>query len=223
MIKVENISVYNIARAVYSARNAMNSWRNSDSDLENDILGPNDLKLATNLFNAGPSHRKFLRQIFVTLDITAPLYWWKEADQYKVATTTNSCSTMHKITEKEFELSDFSHDHLTYKGLTCLKDVINELNVWRTIYLKGGFVDADPLNCSVDMFQPNDKRVWWQLIQLLPSSYNQRRTLTLNYETIANILETRSNHRLDEWRELCDIFRTLPYVKEIMEDEDGNS
>ena len=214
MIKVEKIFVYNIANAVYSARNALNSWDKSDSDLKNDILGENDLALAKRLYKAGSSHRKYLRQIFVSMDITAPLYFWKEMDQYRINVTSNSCSTMHTIHKKEFELDDFSHEHLItdddemfaddefgYTADIVLKSVISNLNFWRTKYLKY-----------------KDKKYWWQMIQLLPSSYNQKRTVTMNYENVINIISQRSNHKLDEWHEFCDILRDLPYIKEIMEE-----
>lgn len=209
MIKVENVEVYNIARAVYSARNAMNSWDKSDSDLKRDILGPADIDLAKRLYKAGSEHRKFLRQIFVTMDITAPLYWISEADTYKVGTVRNSCSFMHKGLSKPFELSDFSR-HATEETLPVLykpyETVIDTLNQLRDMYL-----------------ETKDPQIFQQIRDLLPSGYNLRFTLTLNYENVVNILKQRSNHRLQEWREFCDILRTLPYVKEIMEDEDGNS
>ena len=209
MIKVENISVYNIARAVYSARNAMNSWDKSDSDLKKDTLGPVDLDLAKRLYKGGSEHRKFLRQIFVTMDITAPIYWISEMDTYKIGTTRNSCSFMHKGLSKPFELSDFSR-HATEETLPVLykpyEIVIDTLNQLRDMYL-----------------ETKDPQIFQQIRDLLPSGYNLRFTLTLNYENVANILKQRSNHRLQEWREFCDILRTLPYVKEIMEDEDGNS
>ena len=182
MIKIENVKAYNIARAIYSARNAMNSWAKSDSDLENDIVGDNDFALAKRLFDAGTEHRKYLRQIFVACDILAPLYWWKEFDTYKVGTTTNSCSTMHKIHEKRFSLEDFSTDHLLRSGKGTLEDVIYDLNYFRALYL-----------------ETKNKPYWWQLIQLLPSSYNQLRTVTMNYEVLANIIRQRKNHKLEEW------------------------
>ena len=209
MIEVENISVYNIARAVYSARNAMNSWDKSDSDFKKDTLGPADLDLAKRLYKGGSEHRKFLRQIFVTMDITAPIYWISEMDTYKVGTTRNSCSFMHKGLSKPFELSDFSR-HATEETLPVLykpyEVIIDTLNKLRDMYL-----------------ETKDPQIFQQIRDLLPSGYNLRFTLTLNYENVANILKQRSNHRLQEWREFCDILRTLPYVKEIMEDEDGNS
>ena len=202
MIKVENTRVYNIANAIYSARNAMNSWDKSDSDLENDIVGPNDLDLAHRLYVAGHPHRKYLRQIMVSMDITAPLYWWKEFDTYKVGTTDNSCSTMHKIHAKKFELDDFSHEHLI-KGTSViiLNGLIDLMNQYRNQYL-----------------ETKNKEYWWQMIQLLPSSYNQKRTITMNYENVFNMLLYRENHKLDEWNELCKIFKDLPYVREIMDE-----
>ena len=209
MIKVENAKVYNIARAIYSARNAMNSWDKSDSDLDNDILGANDLDLAKRLYKASldgnNAHRKYLRQIFVSMDITAPLYWWKEADTYKVGTVTNSCSTMHKIHAKEFTLDDFSHEHLIASAgkhggtLDILDNVIAELNYWRERYLK-----------------TNNKDHWWQMIQLLPTSYNQRRTVTMNYENVVTIIKQRSGHKLDEWNIFVECLKELPYIREIM-------
>ncbi|MBR2556336.1 MAG: hypothetical protein IKE94_15930 [Aeriscardovia sp.] len=202
MIKIENIKVYNIARAVYSSRNAMNSWDKSDSDLEHDILGENDLDLAKRLYKAGTEHRKYLRQIFVSMDITAPLYWWKEADTYKVGTVANSCSTMHKIHAKEFTLDDFSHENLLYEWKSHLMNTIGALNLAREFYLK-----------------TKDKKYWWQMIQLLPSSYNQRRTITMNYENVMSIINQREGHKLDEWREMVATLRTLPYVKEIRGEE----
>lgn len=202
MIKIENIKVYNIAMAVYSSRNAMNSWDKSDSDLEHDILGENDLDLAKRLYKAGTEHRKYLRQIFVSMDITAPLYWWKEFDTYKVGTVANSCSTMHKIHAKEFTLDDFSHENLLYEWKSHLMNTIGALNLAREFYLK-----------------TKDKKYWWQMIQLLPSSYNQRRTITMNYENVMNIINQREGHKLDEWREMVATLRTLPYVKEIRGEE----
>ena len=211
MIKVENVEVYNIARAVYSVRNAMNSWDKSDSDLKHDILGSADLDLAKRLFKAGSEHRKYLRQIFVSMDITAPLYWWKEMDTYKVGTASNSCSTMHKITSKPITLSDFSTEEfdIADEGISmndCFLNVIADCEMLRKYYL-----------------ETNDKKYWRGLIQLLPSSYNQKRTITMNYENVFNIIHQRTGHKLDEWREFVNVLKDLPYVKEIMEDEDGNS
>lgn len=217
MITIENVSVYNIARAVYSARNALNSWDKSDSDLEDDILGENDLALAGKLARSGSDHRKFLRQIMVSMDITAPLYWWKEFDTYKVGTVANSCSTMHTIHKKPFELDDFSHEHLSstivsssfanggsFDGgsLGNLKSTIEVLNFARDRYL-----------------ETKDKHYWWQIIQLLPTSYNQRRTVTLNYEVLLNMYHARRHHKLDEWHVLCDAIEQMPYFSEICLEE----
>ena len=199
MISVKDIDVKHLARAVYAARNAMNSWDKSDSDIKNDVLGKNDLKLAQNLFDAGASHRKYLRQVAVIMDITAPLYWWKEADTYKIGTVSDSCSTMHKIAAKEFTFEDFSCEHLNERSMKALGEVIKNLNYNRDKFL-----------------ETNDKQYWWQMIQLLPSTYNQLRTFSCSYENIANILDQRSNHKLDEWREFCNILKTLPYVEDIM-------
>lgn len=223
MIKVDRIKVYNIANAIYSARNPLNSWRKSDSDLERDIIGPNDLDLMRRLYKAGPEHRKYLRQIFVSMDITAPLYFWKEADQYKVGTTTNSCSTMHKIAAKEFELDDFSHENLTIPSLQVLQLTIDMLNKWRQIYLEGGAVVLNKEDVSDEnsmTFEPKNKIVWWQLIQLLPSSYNQRRTITMNYENAITMIKQRSGHKLTEWNTFVEVLKILPYVKEITEEKD---
>ncbi len=223
MIKIENESVSNISRAIYSARNAMNSWDKSDSDLEKGIVGSNDLALAKRLRNAGTDHRKFMRMITVYVDITAPLYWLKEMDQYKVGTVSNSCSTMHKIHAKEFTLGDFSCEHLgddwndrknlvDYNGeyfntpLNVMRWVIEVLNNYRDLYL-----------------ETKDKKYWYEMIQLLPSSYNQRRTYLLNYEVLANIYKSRRNHKLNEWHEFCDWIETLPYSELITgESKDKN-
>lgn len=211
MIKIENESVSSISRAIYSARNAMNSWDKSDSDLEKDIVGSNDLALAKRLCSAGTDHRKFMRMITVYVDITAPLYLLKELDQYKVGTVSNSCSTMHKIHAKEFTLDDFSHEHLdddwndrknlvAYNGeyfntpLCVMRWIIEVLNNYRDLYL-----------------ETKDKKYWYEMIQLLPSSYNQRRTYLLNYEVLANIYKSRKGHRLDEWKTMLDWIETLPY------------
>ena len=223
MIKIENESVSNISRAIYSARNAMNSWDKSDSDLEKGIVGSNDLALAKRLCSAGTDHRKFMRMITVYVDITAPLYWLKEMDQYKVGTVSNSCSTMHKIHAKEFTLGDFSCEHLgddwndrknlvDYNGeyfntpLNVMRWIIEVLNNYRDLYL-----------------ETKDKKYWYEMIQLLPSSYNQRRTYLLNYEVLANIYKSRRNHKLDEWHEFCDWIETLPYSELITgESKDKN-
>ena len=202
MIKIENTHVDNIVRAVYSARNAMNSWDKSDSDWDTDSLGENDLKLAKSLSKAGSDHRKFLRMINVTMDIIAPLYWWKEFDTYKVGTVANSCSTMHKIHAKEFEMNDFSHEHLDEIGHACLDMTVNLLNSYRTRFNEN-----------------HDKNHWWQMIQLLPTSYNQMRTVQVNYETLLNIYNSRAGHKLDEWQTLREFIETLPYFKMICIDE----
>lgn len=201
MLKIENFEVYGIPRSVYSARNAFNSWNKSDSDLSTDSLGNADLDLAIRLRNAGTDHRKFMRMIIVYLDITAPLYWWKEFDTYKVGTVANSCSTMHKIADKEFTLEDFSCEHLQNSWLAHLKETIRLLNEARDAYNW----------CNTDA----KKDWWWQMIQLLPSSYNQKRTVMLNYEVLANIYKSRRNHKLDEWHTFCDWIESLPYSELI--------
>lgn len=198
MIRLENTEVHGIARAIYSARNAMNSWDKSDSDFVTDTLGENDLRLAKNLVKAGSDHSKFMRMINVTVDITAPMYWWKEMDTYKVGTVRNSCSTMHKVHAKEFELDDFSHDHLPENN-TVLDYIICALNVYRKNFL-----------------ETKDKSWWWQIIQILPSSYNQRATLQLNYAVLRNIYHSRKNHKLDCWHEFCHWIESLPYAKELI-------
>ena len=209
MIKVENIDVWGFEHAVRGCRNPMNSWNKSDSgygiDGEDEnvfVVGKNDLDLMQRLYKAGTEHRKYLRQIFVSMDITAPLYWWKEMDQYRIGVTTDSCSTMHKIHAKEFTLDDFSHDHLIPPSVGELKGLIKLMNQYREIYL-----------------HTKDKLYWWQMIQLLPSSYNQRRTITMNYENVMSIINQREGHKLDEWREMVATLRTLPYVKEIRGEE----
>lgn len=205
MIKLERTSVMNFENAIRGARNPMNSWDRMDSHYDennNFILGENDLSLATRLRNAGTAdHRKFLRQIFVSVDIIAPLYWWKEYDTYKVSTVANSTSTMHKIHSKPFELDDFSYEHLTDYGLETLKKLIKVLEDFRLWY-------------NDDMGNP--KKEWYNIIQLLPTSYNQLRTCSLNYETLINIYKSRKNHKLDEWREFCKWIESLPYSKELI-------
>ena len=211
MIQISNVSVQNIARAIYSARNAMNSWYKSDSDITSNVLGENDLNLAKKLCKAGTDHRKFMRMITVYMDITAPLYWWKEFDTYKIGTVANSCSTMHKIHVKEFTMEDFSCEHLID---TCLlESVINELNIYRTIYNNYDKQTEEYKN------EFSKKDIWWQIIQLLPSSYNQKRTVMLNYEVLANMYHSRKNHKLDEWREFCDWIESLPYSELITGEE----
>ena len=220
MIKVENIDVWGFKHAIRGMRNPMNSWEKSDTLLCGDIkcpdliVGENDLDLMKRLYKAGTEHRKYLRQIFVSMDITAPLYWWKEFDTYKVGTVANSCSTMHKIADKEFTLDDFSHEHLVDEGYqdslgtiakieseSILKGVIGYLN-----YIRGRY------NYT------KDKKYWWQMIQLLPSSYNQKRTVTMNYENVVTMIKQRSGHKLDEWNNFVEILKKLPYIKEITDE-----
>ena len=230
MIKIENPEVVGWEHAIRGMRNPMNSWERSDSHFHfgevlckdcahNDKnpcgqncldVGPNDHDLMMRLANGGPVHAKYRRMITVYVDITAPLYWWKEFDTYKIGTVANSCSTMHKIAAKEFTLEDFSCEHLTSRAKDILlKDLIDELNHYRNLYLNGGddyWADSDD-----EDYEPKDKRIWWQMIQLLPSSYNQKRTIMLNYEVLANIYKSRKDHKLDEWREFCKWIEELPY------------
>lgn len=214
MILVENIHVDNLVRAIYSTRNAMNSWNKSDSDLDNNILGENDLKLMQSLIKAGTDHSKFMRMINVTMDITAPMYFNKELDTYKVGTVRNSCSTMHRIAHKPFELSDFSVEHLHKKSINNLDETISNLNDWRDIYLNGGMVDN--YDGTARIYSIKDKDAWWQMIQLLPSSYNQKFTWQTNYQVLRNIYFARKNHKLDEWQEFCKMIEKLPYGKELI-------
>lgn len=203
MIDFNRVYVMNLENAIRGARNPMNSWARSDSYYDENgqyVLGENDLSLAKRLRNAGTSdHRKYLRQVMLSVDITAPMYWWKEYDTYKVATVANSTSTMHKIHSKPFEIDDFSHDHLTENGLKVLKGLVDEMEKIRLEYI-----------------ETKDKSLWYDLIQLLPSSYNQMRTCTLNYETLINIYKSRKHHKLDEWRSFCEWIETLPYAKELI-------
>ena len=211
MIKINNDEVFGFEQAIRGMRNPKNSWDKSDSkfipwDVSDFNIGNNDLKLMKVLRNAGTDHRKYMRMITVYLDITAPLYWWKEFDTYKVGTVANSCSTMHKIHAKEFTMDDFSNDHLILWDVDnnvnipmgCLQDTINVLNACREKYL-----------------ETKDKMYWWQMIQLLPSSYNQKRTVMLNYEVLANMYKSRKNHKLDEWIDFCKWIETLPYSELI--------
>ena len=208
-------------------RNPKNSWDRMDSyvtHIQDDetletakfefFMGDNDYDLAKRLRNGGPVHAKYRRMIPVFVTITAPLYWWKEFDTYKVGTVANSCSTMHKIAAKEFTLEDFSCEHLHKKSFLHLIETIKILNVWRDIYLNGGEVDnLDGTSCNI--YEKNNKDVWWQMIQLLPSSYNQKRTVMLNYEVLANIYESRKDHKLDEWHTFCHWIEELPYSELI--------
>lgn len=218
MLKIENTVVTGWEAAIRGMRNPKNSWARSDSKLvpiDTEFrpghfkfeIGPNDLDLMTRLRNAGTDHRKFMRMITVYLDITAPLYWWKEFDTYKVGTVANSCSTMHKISAKEFTLDDFSHEHLID---TCLLErVMNELNIFRDIYNN---YDKQTEEYKAEF---SKKVIWWQMIQLLPTSYNQKRTVLLNYEVLANIYKSRRNHKLDEWHTFCEWIESLPYSELI--------
>lgn len=202
MIRLERTCVMNLENAIRGARNPMNSWNRMDSlydDEGNFILGANDLGLAVRLAKAGSDHRKFIRQIFVSVDITAPIYWWKEYDTYKVGTVANSTSTMHKIHSKPFELEDFSYDHMTQQTLIFMKEVIAYLEQVRLRYIEG-----------------KKKEDWYDLIQLLPESYNQMRTCTMNYENLSNMYYARRNHKLEEWHRFCDWILTLPYAKELI-------
>ncbi len=202
MIKIENTSVMNMDNAMRGARNPLNSWNRMDSYFDEDgqfVFGPNDLDLAKRLSRAGTDHRKYLRMIFICVDVTAPIYWWKEYDTYKIATVSNSTSTMHKIHSKPFDMSDFSTDHMTEESLAAMESFVEYLETVRLKYM-----------------ETKDKKYWYDMIQLLPSSYNQKRTLTLNYETAANIFRSRKDHKLDEWHEFCDWIRSLPYAKQII-------
>ena len=202
MLKVDRISVMNMENAIRGARNPMNSWARMDShydDMGNFVLGENDLSLASRLARAGSDHRKYLRQIFVSLDILAPLYWWKEFDTYKVATVANSTSTMHKIQAKEFTREDFSCDRMSDKALACLDAVIAVLEEQRQKFL-----------------ETKERAYWDDMIQLLPSSYHQMRTVTMNYETLINIYYARRHHKLPEWHVLCDAIMTLPYARQLI-------
>ena len=202
MLTVDHGSVMNLENAIRGARNPMNSWGKMDSAYDengNYVLGPADLDLAGRLCRAGSDHRKFLRQILVSVDITAPLYWWKEFDTYKVATVANSTSTMHKIHAKPFALADFSTDHMTAEALTAFTAYVDFIEKTRLQYMEN-----------------KDRAYWYDLIQLLPSSYNQLHTVTMNYETLVNIYYARRSHKLDEWHTLCDWILTLPYAKELI-------
>ena len=228
MLKIENTEIIGWDAAVRGMRNPMNSWEKSDSKTctncngclpgqecerykNGTFIGPNDLDLMTRLRNSGTDHRKFMRMITVYLDITAPLYWWKEFDTYKVGTVANSCSTMHKIAAKEFTFEDFSHEKLINSA--CME--IQEQHI-RISPIQALATTIDCLNSYRDLYlQTKDKKYWWQMIQLLPSSYNQKRTVMLNYEVLANIYKSRRNHKLDEWHIFCDWIESLPYSELI--------
>lgn len=238
MIKLENVGLASPEQMEFiieGMRNPMNSWEKSDSGRGCDgklcgshcafssqwcgntpkyVVGEADHSLMQRLSNAGTEHRKYLRMMPVYVRITAPLYWWKEFDTYKVGTVANSCSTMHKIAEKEFTLEDFSIEHICIRqSMDVLKETIDTLNVFRGVYLNGGILRYE--NGNIKCFGKKDKEIWWQLIQLLPSSYNQTRNVMLNYEVLANIYRQRKNHKLDEWREVCKWIESLPYSELI--------
>ncbi len=206
MIKLERTSVMNFDNAIRGARNPMNSWGRYDSYFNENgefVFGENDLSLAKRLCKAGTDHRKFVRMIFVSVDITAPMYWWKEYDTYKISTVANSTSTMHKITSKPFELADFSTDHMNEEGIKAMEDIIKVLEDLRLRYL-----------------ETKDKELWYTIIQLLPSSYNQMRTCTVNYENLCNMYYARKSHKLQEWHTFCDWVLDLPYFKDLFIQED---
>ncbi len=205
MIIFEKTTVMNFENAVRGARNPMNSWALTDSTINNDgtfNFGPKDLNLAQRLCKSGSDHRKFIRQIFISVDITAPIYWWKEFDTYKVATVANSTSTMHKIHSKTFELTDFSTDHMVPEALDSIKNVIKDLENLRMKYLED---------------KANNKSYWYSMIQLLPSSYNQKRTVTMNYENVFGMYNSRKNHKLDEWIKFCSWILELPYFTSMFQ------
>lgn len=202
MLTVKNSEVMNLKNAIRGARNPMNSWSRSDSYYDENgvfILGENDLSLAVRLRKAGSDHRKFLRQVFISVDITAPMYWWKEFDTYKVGTVANSTSTMHKIASVPFDISQFSCDKMDSQTIEVMNYIIEKLEALRVKYL-----------------ETKDKQLWYDIIQLLPSSYNQMRTCTLNYENLIGIYYSRKNHKLDEWHVFCDYIRSLPYGEELI-------
>jgi hypothetical protein len=241
MTKIERTHVDNIVRAVYGARNAMNSWDKADSDLESNTLGEKDLELALKLAKGGSVHAKYRRMITVTVDITAPLYWWTEYDTYKVGTVANSCSKMHKLLHKPFEMSDFSFDKLPgYKreikqfrkrelaqkhgvSHTCICDIINDKYKYAettNLYEEVARPIVDMLNELRDSYfnsenEDEKKIIWYSILQLLPESYNQKRTVLLNYEVLCNMYHARKNHKLDEWVEFCEWIETLPYSEII--------
>ena len=229
MLLVERVETWGFEHAIRGMRNPYDSWDKSDSvnawvqsassDTPNKpiyrfVVGEQDLELMRKLYKGGSEHRKYLRQIFVSLDITAPLYWWKEFDTYKVGTVANSCSTMHTIHKKEFELEDFSIEHLSDENIE-----VAYINGFYSDSPKSSFINLINVmnSCRDEYLKTKDKKYWWQLIQLLPSSYNQKRTITMNYENIISMIKQRSGHKLDEWHTLIDEFKKLPYVVEIME------
>lgn len=237
MIKFENVEIVGWKPAIRGMRNPKNSWDHSDTlylpqnlcdddkDFERSkicggyspVINDNDYSLMTSLSFGGPVHAKYRRMIVVYVDITAPLYWWKEFDTYKVGTVSNSCSTMHKIADKEFTLEDFSCEHVKPRAMNILKRTVDELNLWRRVYNEGY-----PAELGCPEIPPKNKDAWWQMIQLLPSSYNQRRTEMMNYEVLANMYKWRRNHKLDEWREFCKWIESLPYSEIVMGESDIN-
>lgn len=244
MIKIEKTDIHGWEAAIRGARNSFNSWDKSDSEylscfeanaenrtrhtvckdswkIQSGVyhVGDADLALMKKLAKAGPSHAKYRRFITVTMDVTGPLYWWKEMDTYKVGTVGNSCSTMHKIADKEFELEDFSHEHLNKYSMQGLEYTVEDLNYWRNIYLEGGTSPIGNVHTEIKTYEPKDKEVWWQMIQLLPSSYNQKRTLLVNYEVLANLYHQRKGHKLDEWQTFCEWIKGLP-MSEIITGEE---
>lgn len=225
MIKIENGWAEGWRAAICGMRNPLSSWDKGDTTVcrKNDFIeievGENDLSLMKKLVKAGTDHSKFMRMITITCDITAPLYWWKEMDTYKVGTVCNSCSTMHTIHKKEFNIDDFSNEHLDEDNYNLLKTIVARLNHYRDIYINGGIIEYP--DCGRKVFQPKDKDIWWQLIQMLPSSYNQKRTWQANYQVLRNIYHARKNHKLDEWRDFCKWIETLPYAKELIVGEES--
>ena len=234
MIKIENVDIVGWEHAIRGMRNPMNSWDKSDShickqdgsfcmdctNLEKSIgycLGENDLSLMKKLIKAGTDHRKFMRMLVCYVDLTCPLYFWKEFDTYKVGTVANSCSTMHKIHEKEFTLDDFSTEHLDDESVGLMEQIISNLNECRNVYNNGAKWDFG--GGAKGQIKPQSKKFWWQMIQLLPSSYNQKRTVMLNYEVLANMYHSRKAHKLDEWREFCQWVESLPYSEIITGEE----
>ena len=215
MIKIEHVETFGWETAVRGMRNPLNSWEKSDSlSYEDDEgatidylynVGRKDKELMTTLVKAGTDHSKFMRMLGIAMDIVAPLYWWKEFDTYKVGTVANSCSTMHKIAAKSFKIADFSNEHLVDSSMGFLEDIIERLNFWRTNFI----IQSNPETADEDAMSAKD--CWWQMIQLLPSSYNQRRTVMLNYEVLRNQYHARKNHKLDEWHDYCKMLEALPH------------
>ena len=227
MIKIEKTNVFGWEAAVRGLRNPMNSWDRIDSDYlrteDGHIIasryeiGPNDMGLMKRLRNAGTDHRKYLRMIHVQADVTAPLYWWKEFDTYKVGTVANSCSTMHKIHAKKFTIDDFSHEHLDGVSRDMFMQNDNNQPYFFCSFEDMLYIQIEVLNRARKLYlETKDKKYWWQMIQLLPSSYNQKRTIDLNYENLINMYHARKNHKLDEWHDFCDWIESLPYAKELI-------